>query len=42
VDKDSGFCQTVNADFIDRMDLLFLLDLIGTPDPNFQNYIVRI
>ncbi len=36
-----GFCQTEEADFIDRMDLLFLLDLLGTPAPDFQEFVVR-
>jgi len=40
VPDNSPFCQNEAANFIDRMDLLLLLDLIGTPDPNFQNFVV--
>jgi glutaminyl-peptide cyclotransferase len=31
-------CQNEEANHIDRMDVLFLLDLIGTPAPDFQKF----
>ena len=37
VGSSGELCQNEPADFLDRMDLLFLMDLIGTPDPNFQS-----
>ena len=38
---ESQFCQDGNATYLDRMDVLFLLDLIGTPAPEFARYLVR-
>ena len=37
----SEFCQYVSATYMDRMDLLFLWDLIGTPEPDFQRFMVH-
>ncbi len=33
-----GFCQTEAADFLDRMELLYLFDLIGTSDPQIKDF----
>ena len=41
MDEDSDFCQTQSADFLQRMDVLFLWDLIGTPEPDFQKFLVK-
>ena len=38
----SGFCQTEAANFMDRMDVLFLMDLIGYTEPEFARYKVRV
>ncbi len=34
------YCQVQQATYLDRMDLLFLLDLIGTNESDFQEFIV--
>ncbi len=38
---EGDFCQTEKANLVDRMDVLFLMDLIGTPGPDFQEFIVK-
>ena len=38
---DEEFCQNEPANFLDRMDVLNLWDLVGTTHPDFQRFIVR-
>lgn len=35
------FCQTEETNEMQRMDMLFLIDLVGSPEPDFTAFTVR-